>query len=921
MLFSKQAPLPIVLCDVCHGSGFVNVRRCAQCRGMGMARLVRGMLLYWGETLNRYHIFLRKTRRGLRVFHMIGGIIFSLGFFVLFGSNVFTGRLGNALFTLSFWTLDGNHTAGLFWLGLASLCFVIYRIGVTHTDQEVEFHGYGSEQKMYEDSNPDVSWTQLRKISRRKRKNISIAFSDEARRILEETYLLAYRQGTPTLNSFHLFYTLLSSQKISSVFIRLGIPVRALQENVARRFTNEKQKIQTTISEDIIQILFHAYEYAYEAKQDHVETTELLVSVVRQSETIQELLYDLKVDSTKLSNVIEWLRIREKLHHQYVSARSAGVHRSKYGLDRAMTAVATPYLNSLSQDMTMAAKYGYIPPCVARDKEIEEVFRMIEGGRQSVVLVGENGVGKTTIIEGIATRMLEDDVPDRLKDKRLIQLSTSSLVAGTTVSGAQERLIRMMNEVGRAKNIILFIHNVHDLVSISAGQGQEGLDIAETLSEYLGPGRFLTLATATPDGYNRHILNTQIGSVLGRVDVKEMDVNQTIQALESKVGSLEYKHRVFYSYDSLERAAVFAGKFWHDQRLPESAIALMTEAGSAVHNHRGENQMVSGEDIAHIVSEKTGIPMTAISEDESAKLLRLEDEMHARVVGQSEAVSLVASALRRARAEIRSTSRPIANFLFLGPTGVGKTELAKTIATVYFGGEKRMIRIDMSEYQDKTSLYRLIGQPGQQGTGILTEAVRQNPFSLVLLDEMEKADPDILNLFLQVFDDARLTDSTGHLIDFSNTIIIATSNAGTQFVQDQIKQGVDLEDIRQNLIGGELKEYYRPEFLNRFDSIVLFRSLNRDEIKQIAGLMLKGVGKNLEPRGVFLRVEERALESLADVGFDPQFGARPMRRAIQERVENQIADLVLKQQLNRRDTIVLGNDVAIRIEHGTYDAS
>ncbi|MBP7992790.1 MAG: ATP-dependent Clp protease ATP-binding subunit, partial [Candidatus Magasanikbacteria bacterium] len=308
------------------------------------------------------------------------------------------------------------------------------------------------------------------------------------------------------------------------------------------------------------------------------------------------------------------------------------------------------------------------------------------------------------------------------------------------------------------------------------------------------------------------------------------------------------------------------------------------------------------------------IPSESISEDESAKLMRLEDSMHKRVVGQSEAVTMVASALRRARAEIRSKNRPIANFLFLGPTGVGKTELAKTIADVYFGSEDRMIRVDMSEYQDKTSMYRLIGQPGQQGTGLLTEAVREKPFSLILLDELEKADPNILNLFLSVFDDGRLTDSVGRVIDFTNTIIIATSNAGTGFIQEAVRAQMPVAEIREQLLRKELKQYYRPEFLNRFDGVIVFTPLTRAEIKQVAGFMLKRVAKDLETRGVELRVEDAALEALAEVGFDPEFGARPMRRAIQDKVEDPLAELVLSGKLRRRDILVLGEGATLRLE-------
>jgi ATP-dependent Clp protease ATP-binding subunit ClpC len=382
--------------------------------------------------------------------------------------------------------------------------------------------------------------------------------------------------------------------------------------------------------------------------------------------------------------------------------------------------------------------------------------------------------------------------------------------------------------------------------------------------------------------------------------------------LESKVGWIEHKQKVFFSYNAIEKAVQYSHRFLHDQKLPESAIEIITEAAALVHNQKGDHFLVGENDVATVIGQKTGIPATSLSENEADKLMRLEEEMHRRVIGQDEGVNLVANALRRARAEIRSTKKPIANFLFLGPTGVGKTELAKTIAEIYFGGENRMIRIDMSEYQDKASIYRLIGAPGQKGTGILTEAVRQNPFSLVLLDEMEKADPDVLNLFLQVFDDGRLTDSVGRVIDFTSAIIIATSNAGTAFVQSAIASGQPLEEIRQELIRGELKKYYRPEFLNRFDGIVLFRALDRTEIKEVARLMLNRVAKDLEAKGIELRIEDAALETLADAGFDPEFGARPMRRAIQDKVENKLAELVIGGKLKRRDVIVLGEGAEIK---------
>ena len=917
MLFEKQVPLNLLPCPTCQGSGYSGIRKCRECKGMSMGRFARKKFLYWGEPLTYYHISVRRARRWLNHFRIIGALVFGVGFLGLFVWLTYSKGMLIDVLTVRFWQLQGNPLPFFFFGALIALGYLAYRLTVMNPEPEtVEAHEYKEDKKLLEEKDEQnmQTWTEVFKLSRRKRQDIATTFSYSTRQVLEEAYKQAYKNESPTVDSAHVFHALLSSTRVSNIFIRLGIPVHPLQARLIKFFTKTEDKKPPVISEDLQQILFNSYEKAYADRQEYVDVTELLIATVQQSQPIQELLYDLKIDKEKLLNVVEWMRIREKLRRQYRKLQKAGSHRSKYGLDRAMTAVATPYLNSYSEDLTMAAKYGNLSACVAREKEIEEVFRIVEGGRQSIILVGERGVGKMSIIEGIARKMVEEDVPERLKEKRLVQLSTSALLAGTTVSGAQERLIKIMHEVSRARNIILFIKNIQDLITISSDDSQEGLDVSETLAEYLGPGKFLTFATTTSEGYKRHIVNSEIGSVLSRVDIKEMDKNQAIQVLESKVGYVEYKNNVFFSYDALEKSVALAEKFLYDQNLPESAISVMTESASLTKNEKGANHLVTAEDVGQIVSNKTGIPTTSITEDESDKLMRLEEEMHKRIIGQNEAVMLVSSALRRARAEVRSDKKPIANFLFLGPTGVGKTELAKTIASTYFGGEERMIRIDMSEYQDKSGIYRLIGQPGQQGSGILTEAVRQQPFSLILLDELEKADPDVLNLFLQVFDDGRLTDSVGKVVDFTNSIIIATSNAGTNYVQEQIVDGKSLEEIRQTLVRGELKKYYKPEFLNRFDGIVLFKSLEKEEIKQIAGLMLKRVTKDLEKRGVGFKVEESALVALADVGFDPEFGARPMRRAIQEHVENKLADLILQNKLERRDVIVLGKGLSVEIE-------
>jgi len=936
MLFAKNEQLNIFFCNTCKNGNIVNRKKCPECKGMGIGMMARGKWLFFSLPLTRYHITLKRVRNWALRFEVLGALVFTIGFLGLAVFKIFTTGSIDLIFDIDFLVNSSRfNNAGLvlFWLGLLFLTYLFYLIlsnRKTYLSVEKD-ENYNPNRDYSQDYAGGVKadWSIYKKMPNKNKLDISKTFTQEALAVFENSFKVADKHNNKMITPLHIFYALLSTDKVKSIFLRLGISASQVQARIGHAFPKDKvngearegalgQKFEAepVLSPDVEQIIFHSYENAYRARQEYTHITEIIMATVRQSEKIQEILYDLEVDGQKLANVVEWVRVREKMRDQYNKFRRAAARVSKHGMDRAMTAVATPYLNRFSQDLTLAAKFGYLSPCIAREKEIEEIFRIIDGGRQSVVLVGSHGVGKMTIIEGITQRMIEGRSPNRLKDKRLVQISTSALVAGTTVSGAQERLITMMDEVRHAGNIIIFIDNIHDLMSLSAEAGQGGMDVSETLAQYLKSGDVLVFTTTTLDGYNRHIMNSQIGSILTKVSIEEMDENQAIQALESSIGNVEYKQNVFFSYDALSASVKLAAKLLHDQPLPGSALEVAIEAAASVKNKKDKNIVVYAQDVAEIVSSKTGVPATAISEDESSKLVRLEEEMHKRIIGQDEAVDIVANALRRARAEIRSTKKPISSFLFLGPTGVGKTELAKTIADIYFGGENKMIRIDMSEFQDKSGIYRLIGQPGQKGTGLLTEAVRQQPFSLVLLDEMEKADPAVLNLFLQVFDDGRLTDSVGHVIDFTNTIIISTSNAGTSYVQDRIEQGVPTEDIRQELIRGELKKYYRPEFLNRFDGIVLFRSLVRDEIKKIAGLMLKRVAKDLEQRGVELRVEDSALEALAVVGFDPEFGARPMRRAIQEKVENQLAKLVLANKLERRDTVVLGEGAVIRIEKG-----
>jgi ATP-dependent Clp protease ATP-binding subunit ClpA len=383
------------------------------------------------------------------------------------------------------------------------------------------------------------------------------------------------------------------------------------------------------------------------------------------------------------------------------------------------------------------------------------------------------------------------------------------------------------------------------------------------------------------------------------------------------VGGIEARHHAYLTYDAWQAAIELSSQYLHDKALPQKAIDILEEAATIAdkESKKEGSRLVTRAQVAEVIHERTNIPVERAMGQESQKLLQLEDTIHEQMIDQEEAVSAVAASLRRARAQLTEGKRPIANFLFLGPTGVGKTELAKTISRIYFGGEEYMVRIDMSEYQHPDSVKKLIGS-GKANLGYLTEAVRRQPFALVLLDEFEKAHPQILNLFLQVMDDGRLTDGRGRTIDFTNTILIATSNAGALYIQDQIRAGADVETIKTDLIETQLREIMRPELLNRFDDVIVFKPLSMEDVQQITQLLLGSLAKKLERQGIALEVRKGAIKKLAHDGFDPEFGARPLRRLIQDTVENQIANLLLAEKVRRRDTVILTDAGTVEVKKG-----
>ncbi len=916
-------------CQTCQGIGFVDSNFCPLCHGVGLAKPFRSsddeqnsfLYLYWGRRVDSILIFQRRVAAWI-------GKIFTMVLILIGIAGIFSFLWPLARQALEHQVIDPYQELRslfgfnqyrlffLFWISLLFDLYLIYRWKRTEEKRKtVLFKNYEATPKeVKKEKLPDmfmIDWTTLSSLKEEQKIDIAETFSPDAIRLVEETWEFVRKLQLAEVEPLHLLTLLITKQRSFLVFSRLGLDIPLLISKVKNQlYRNPEAIMAPCFSLTLKQLFLEAYVEAYDAKRDLVGIDELLIVIARLRDNIvREIFESMEVTPQKVKNVVVWYRIHDILRGRVSHLRKKAVLRSKTGLDRAMTAVATPILNQMSTDLTMKAKYGHLPPLVGRDNEIEEIFRIIAGTSEGVILYGQPGVGKTAIIEGIAQRMVEDDVPKVLRDKRLVSLSLAKLISGATPSEAEARLIAVIESIERAGNIVLFIDNIEDMIGVTAGN-QGSLDLSEVLSGSLQKHQFICLATAKVMEYHKYIeQSSSLSFVLHKVEIQEMDDNAAIQVLEAKASFIEYKQKIFFSYDALATAVVYADRYMHEQFLPAKALFIIEEAAVHVANKRGERAVVTAEDIAYIVAQKTKIPLTKITEKESEKLLKLEQVMHERMVDQEEAVAAVASALRRARAAIRDVKRPIANFLFLGPTGVGKTECAKTVAEVYFGDEENMIRVDMSEYQEKNSVERLIGAPPAPGGatmgGQLTEAVRKNPFSLLLLDEIEKAHPDILNIFLQVMEDGRLTDATGQTIDFTQTIIIMTSNAGTSYIQSSVAQGMTMEEMRRNLLETELKTYFRPEFLNRFDTISVFKPLEPEHVRQVARFMLVKIANQLEEKGIEFEVSDQAIRELASEGFDPFFGARPLRRVIQEQVSNLIANALLEGKLERRDKILL----------------
>lgn len=684
-------------------------------------------------------------------------------------------------------------------------------------------------------------------------------------------------------------------------------------------------------------ILEHSFQEARNLGQNYIAPEHLLLAIAQEEEGV----------ATK---VLQKLGVDPKQIQQELSDRSQSSGEEKEAATMGAREGASPFgsnqskqanLEEYGTNLTKQAEEGKIDPVIGRAQEIERTIQIIgRRTKNNPVLVGEPGVGKTAIAEGLAQRIVQKDIPELLQDKQVISLDMGLLVAGTRFRGEfEERLKGIINEVQEAGNIILVIDEIHTLVGAGAMEG--GMDAANLLKPALARGELQCIGTTTLDEYRKHIeQDAALERRFQPIMVDEPSLEETIEILQGVRSSYEQHHRVNISEMALEAAAQLSERYISDRYLPDKAIDLIDEAGSRKHlkdslekkaaaaeaeeaSDEEEAQdaaasIVDEEEIAQTISSWTGVPLNKLTKPESELLLHLEDTLHERLIGQHEAVSAVSRAIRRARVGMKDPNRPIASFIFSGPTGVGKTELTKALASYMFGSEEAMTRLDMSEYMEPHTTSKLVGSPpgyvGYGEGGQLTEAIRRQPYSVVLLDEVEKAHPDVFNTLLQILEDGRLTDAKGRVVDFKNTLLIMTSNIGSKAIEKgggglgfEFSEEAESQYNRVHArVMEEIKGYFRPEFINRLDEIIVFRQLNKEEVTSIADILLREISERLQQeREITLEVTEQFKERIVEEGYSSTYGARPLRRAIMRLLEDSLAEAILHNQVNAGDTAVV----------------
>ena len=796
-------------------------------------------------------------------------------------------------------------------------------------------------------------------------------FTERAQKVLALAQEEAIRLSHSNIGTEHILLGLVREGEgiAAKALTALGLSPEKIQKEVESLIGKGKENSQTIhYTPRAKKVIELSMDEARKLGHSYVGTEHILLGLIREGEGVAaRVLNNLGVSLNKArQQVLQLLGSNESNGHQGGSNTNAN----------------TPTLDSLARDLTAIAREDSLDPVIGRSKEIQRVIEVLSRRtKNNPVLIGEPGVGKTAIAEGLAQQIVNNEVPEILRDKRVMTLDMGTVVAGTKYRGEfEDRLKKVMDEIRQAGNIILFIDELHTL--IGAGGAEGAIDASNILKPSLARGELQCIGATTLDEYRKYIeKDAALERRFQPIQVDEPTAEESVQILKGLRDRYEAHHRVSITDEAIEAAVKLSDRYISDRFLPDKAIDLIDESGSKVRlrsyttppnlkelevkleeirkekdaavqsqefekaaslrdteqrlreeledtkktwkeKQGQENTEVTVEDIAKVVSSWTGIPVSKLAQTETDKLLKLEEILHSRVIGQDEAVKAVSKAVRRARAGLKDPKRPIGSFVFLGPTGVGKTELARALAESMFGDEESMIRIDMSEYMEKHSTSRLVGSPpgyvGYEEGGQLTEKVRRKPYSVVLLDEIEKAHPDVFNILLQVLEDGRLTDSKGRTVDFRNTVLIMTSNVGAESLKKNKHVGFNIQDGEQDYkdmkgkVMEELKRAFRPEFLNRIDEIIVFHSLEKAHLKEIVTLMSDQLTNRLKEQDISLELTDAAKEKIADEGFDPEYGARPLRRAIQKHIEDRLSEELL------RGTVLTGQHIVIDVEDNDF---
>ena len=799
-------------------------------------------------------------------------------------------------------------------------------------------------------------------------------FSERARRVLSLAQEEAQRFNHNYIGTEHILLGLVrenegtAAKVLGGLGIELNKILSAVEFIIGKGDTAASGEIGLTPrAKKVIEL---AVDEARRLNHHYIGTEHLLIGLMREGEGVA-------------AGVLESLGVTlDKVRGETNSVLNKGGRSSK-GRSTSKASTKTPTLDQLGVDLTEKANDGKLDPTVGREKEIERVTQILSRRtKNNPVLIGEPGVGKTAIVEALAQRIASDDVPGTLQGKRLVTLDMGSLVAGTKYRGEfEERLKKVIEEIKSAGNCVLFIDEIHTMVGAGAAEG--AVDAANILKPSLARGEMQTIGATTLDDYRKYVeRDPALERLFQPVRVEEPSVDETVEILRGVKEKYEEHHQLEIADSAIQSAASLASRFIADRFLPDKAIDLIDEASSRVRIHhsmapisvkeatkvldsvrkekdeaisgrqyeyaaelrdkevslsekledikkeweeeKGDQQpIVEEENIEEVVSMWTGIPVTRLAAAESERLIKMEEALHKNVIGQEEAIETVSKAVRRARSGLKNPKRPTGAFIFLGPTGVGKTYIVKKLAEFLFGSEDSMIRLDMSEFMERHAVARLVGAPpgyiGYDEGGQLTEAVRRKSYSVILLDEIEKAHPEVFNILLQIFDDGHLTDSKGRKVDFRNTIIVMTSNIGSDLIRQDRSLGFNArtegsqdEEVAYNRMKDnvldEVKHFFRPEFLNRIDGTVVFHALSRDHMEDIVNILMQEVASNLLEKGISLEVTDPAREWLAEEGYDPTFGARPLRRLIQDTVEDKLSDALLAGEIGPADTAIVDID-------------